>query len=128
MINICAITCTDQSLICILNITALLILVWFSQYVVSKISPACNLKIIESPKTNLLCFLAINSTFYKNVMTPKPIVWMFELLSWVLFSKKLSLHFTIKCWHVICNLEVCISCFHYFWQKNRKTSKSLLKH
>ena len=53
MIDICRLTWIDQSPICILNLTTLLILVGVSQYFVSKISPACNLKIIESPKTNL---------------------------------------------------------------------------
>ena len=82
MIDICELIWTDQSPICILNITSLLILVAVSQYFVSKISPACNLKINESPKANLLCFLAIRSTLYKNVLIlPNPnhsIVYDFE--------------------------------------------------
>ena len=61
-------TWIDQSLILILNTTTLQILVQVSQYLVSKISLACNLKINESPKTNLLCFLAIRSTLYKKIL------------------------------------------------------------
>ena len=66
-------TWIDQSPIPTLNITALIILVQVSQYFVSKISPACNLKINESPKTNLFCFLATRSTLHKNVLIlPNP--------------------------------------------------------
>ena len=66
-------TWIDQSPIPTLNITILIILVQVSQYFVSKISPACNLKINESPKTNLFCFLATRSTLHKNVVIlPNP--------------------------------------------------------
>ena len=116
MTDICEMTWIDQFPNGILNITTLLILVGVSHYFVSKISPTCNFKINESPKPNLFW-----------LSSPNHSVGFWVTLSWVLFPKILSLCFTLKCWHVIGNLEI-YTCFHCFWQKSRKTSWSLLKH
>ena len=81
MIDISGLTWIDQFLIHRLNITTHVILVGVSKYFVSKLSRACNLKINESSKTNLLCFLMIESKLYKNVDSQAlAIVYVFEWL------------------------------------------------
>ena len=81
MIDISGLTWIDQFLIHRLNITTHVILVEVSKYFVSKLSRACNLKINESSKTNLLCFLMIESKLYKNVDSQAlAIVYVFEWL------------------------------------------------
>ena len=106
MIDICGLTWIDPSPNCILNITAQLILVWVSQYFVSKISPAFNLKINESPKTNLFW-----------LPSPNHNVGFWVTVSWVLFPKILSLYFTVKFWHGICNPEICLYIFIIFGKR-----------
>ena len=55
--------------------------------------------------------------WYSQTLTIALSVRFLMILSWVLFPKILSIYFTIKCWHVICNPQICTSYFHYFWQK-----------
>ena len=112
----CEMTWIDQFLNCILNITTLLILVGVSHYFISKIPPTCNLKINESPKTNLFWLLSPNH----NVGFWVTIVGAFSKDTLPLFHSAM-----LACYLQSRNMHIC---FHCFWQKSRKTSWNLLKH
>ena len=105
----------DQSSIHILNILKCLILVRVSESFASKKFPACNF-MTESPKTNLLCFLAIRSTLEKKILTQA--LTIIKVLEWLTVSavSKNVPYISLKV--LAYQLQTpCTSHFHFFGKR-----------